>query len=119
MTTDDLDKFYSEVVIPAFEELKIDLEKQQQKVNIIRNPEPISIAINSNSEEHFSYSIIVKKQAVDNYPSPQVRYKNKGKYHTEGGSFRIGIQNYTIAQITKDEIVQDFMTRYESHLQSR
>jgi hypothetical protein len=111
-------KFYSAVVVPAFEELKAELEKYQREVRISSSTESASIIVSYKGETEFDYSIKVRIHPGKAFPYPETRFRDPsdGKNYLAEGFLGRGIQNYTTSQIDKDEIIQNFLSDYKSHM---
>jgi hypothetical protein len=117
-TTAEVLAFYSNVVIPAFEELKTELEKHQRKVLVTRGDMAASIEVEHNGQFELKYSVRVRigpRQAFP-YPATQFRDKSDGKIYRAEGELRSGLQDYSIAEITKDEIIKHFLTNYKMQI---
>jgi len=119
ITRAEVAKFYSEIVIPAFEELKIELEKYQREVKIYSGEVYASIIVNHKEETEANYSIRVRIVPGRVFPYPETIFIEPSDYksYRTDGSLRIGSQEYDISQINKDEIIQDFLSNYKMHLQ--
>lgn len=111
-------KFFSETVMPTFEELKVELEKHQREVVITSNKEHATIIVNYKGHTEISYSIKINIHSGGVYPFPEIRFidPTDGKMYKAEGVFRSGAQDYDISQITKDEIIQSFLNQYKLHL---
>lgn len=110
--------FYTSKVIPAFEELKTELEKKGREVNLDANKESTSIEVKFEGEEEFHYAIKVRIYPDHAVPYPEIHYtdRNSGRRYSSKGSMRSGTQNYDISDISKEEIIQHFLEKYKSHL---
>ena len=111
-------KFYSKVVIPAFEELQIELEKYQREVKIYSGEVYASIIVGHKGEAEANYSIRVRILPGREFPFPETIFiePSSGKSYRVEGFLRTGSQDYDITQINKDEIIQDFISNYKTHL---
>jgi hypothetical protein len=111
-------KFYSEVVIPAFEELKIELEKYHREVKLYTGEVYASIIVGHQGETEANYSIRVRIIPGRAFPFPETIFiePSDGKSYRVEGFLRTGSQDYDITQINKDEIIQDFLSNYKMHL---
>jgi hypothetical protein len=111
-------KFYSEVVIPAFEELKNELEKYHRDVKIYTGEVYASIIVGHKDETEANYSIRVRIIPGKAFPFPETIFieLSGGKSYRVECFLRTGSQDYDITQINKDEIIQDFLSNYKMHL---
>lgn len=115
-TKSDVVKFFSAVVIPAFEEIKAELEKYQRESNVFGGTDSASIVISYKGYTEFTYSIKVYPGTV--FPHSEMHFRNPSEVKTyrAEGILRTGLQDYTIAQITKEEIIKQFLSDYKKHM---
>jgi hypothetical protein len=117
-TQGEVAKFYSEVVVPAFEELKVELKKYQREVKVSSGLDSATIFANHKRELELGYSIKVKIFPDRVIPYSETRYRDKSKkksYRAEG-ALRYGSQDYDISMITKDEIIEHFLSHYKHQI---
>jgi hypothetical protein len=111
-------KFYSEVVVPAFEELKVELKKYLREVKVSGGINSATIEVKNKGELELIYSIKVRILPGRTIPYPETHYRDKSKnksYRAEG-KLRYGSQEYDLSQITKDEIIEDFLSHYKRQI---
>lgn len=109
-------EFYSTIVTPAFEELKKELEKHQREVQISAGHNLASIIVKYEGELELDYSIKVTVSPKGAHPSQQTHFRDKsGRTHRAEGYPRSGNQDYTIYNITKDDIIKNFISEYKTH----
>ena len=108
--------FFSAVVIPAFEEIKIELEKYQREGNVLGGIDSASIVISHKGYTEFTYSIRV--HLGTSFPYSEIHFRNpsEAKTYRAEGILRTGSQDYTIAHITKEEIIKHFLSDYKKHI---
>jgi hypothetical protein len=106
-------EFYSTIVTPAFEELKKELEKHQREVQMSAEHNLASIIVKYEGELELDYSIKVSTKGT--HPSQQTHFRDKsGRTHRAEGYLRSGNQDYTIYDITKDDIIKNFISEYKT-----
>ena len=111
-------EFYSTIVTPTFEELKKELEKHQREVQISAGHNLASIIVKYEGELELDYSIKVTVSPKGAYVSQQTHFRDKsGRTHRAEGYPRSGNQDYTIYDITKDDIIKNFISEYKTHTQ--
>ena len=115
-TKSEVATFFSAVVIPAFEEIKTELEKYQRKGNVFGGIDFASIVISYRGYTEFTYSI--KVHPGTRFPYTEILFRNpsEAKMYRAEGILRTGSQDYTIAQITKEEIIKHFLSDYKKHI---
>ena len=111
-------KFYESIVIPAFTELKSELERHGRKVKIYKESgEYASISIIHEGNEEYNYALKVRNLR----PIPETEFTDIriGKRFKSEGSMRSGSQDYIITDISKDEIIRHFLCGYKDHVKYR
>jgi hypothetical protein len=111
-------KYYSEVVVPAFEELKAELEKYQRKVKVSSGIDFATIEVKNKRELELIYSLKVRILPDGAIPYSETRFRDKSKnksYRAEG-KLRYGSKDYDLSQITKDEIIEHFLSHYKRQI---
>ena len=108
--------FFSAVVIPAFEEIKTELEKYQRESNVFGGIDSASIVISYKGYTEFTYSIKVYPGTLFPFSEIHFRKRSEVKTYRAEGILRVGSQDYTVAQITKEEIIKQFLSDYKNHL---
>jgi len=106
-------KFFSGKVRPAFKKLKKELEKYDREVNITIGDKSGSIEVNSEGRLELGYK--VKVRGVSPYLETQYQDGSGNRIWAEG-SFREGIQKYSIYDIPEDAILENFLREYKSRL---
>ena len=100
-------QFIRSVVIPAFEELKAELETDGLIVHVHDAEHSASLHIPA---EHFRYTIKVNGLR----PYPEVRYREKGQMYHGEGYLKTSGQDDTVDHVTKADIITNFFEDYES-----
>ena len=115
-TKSEVGAFFSAVVIPAFEEIKTELKKYQRESNVFGGIDSASIVISYKGYTEFTYSIKVYPGTV--FPCSEIHFRKRSEVKTyrAEGILRAGSKDYTVAQITKEEIIKQFLSDYKNHL---
>lgn len=111
-----VEKFYSTIVNPAFEELKSELKKHGRKVDVYTQRRDFaSIIVQFEGEEELDYSIEVVLYPGLAFPRPVIHYTEwaSSRRLRAEGFFRKGFQDYDISDITIDEIIEHFINEYK------
>jgi hypothetical protein len=112
-----VEKFYSTIVNPAFEELKSEFKKYGREVDVYTERRDFaSIIVYFESEEELNYSIEVMLYPGLAFPRPVIHYTewaSSRRLRVEG-LLRKGIQDYDISDITKEEIIEHFLNEYKN-----
>jgi len=114
-----VEKFYSTIVNPAFEELKSELKKHAREVEVYTERRDFaSIIVNFEGEEELDYSIEVMLSPVRVFPRPVIHYTewaSSRRLRIEG-LLRKGVQDYDISDISKEEIIEHFLNEYKNYI---
>jgi hypothetical protein len=110
----DWSQFISGVVIPAFEELSVELEKHGRAVTIRNSVVSAQILVTNAGEEEMLYRIQAKSMPERVLPFAEIRSKErKGlRYVTTESMLRSATPAYKLADVTKEEIIQNFLQNY-------
>jgi hypothetical protein len=115
-----VEKFYSTIVNPAFNELKSELRKYGREVEVYTERKDFaSIIVSFEAEEELDYSIEVMISPVHVFPRPVIHYTewaSSRRLRVEG-LLRKGAQNYDISDITKEEIIEHFLNEYKNYIE--
>ncbi len=116
-----VEKFYSTIVNPAFEELKSELKRHGRDVEVYTERKDFaSIIVNFEAEEELDYSIEVMISPVRVFPRPVIHYTewaSSRRLRVEG-LLRKGPQDYDISDISKEEIIEHFLDEYKNYIKS-
>jgi hypothetical protein len=114
-----LARFIADVVVPAFEDLAPELEKHGRSV-IIRNAlTSAAIIVSCNGEEEMTYRVQGRTLPTDVLPYAEIRFRErKGRrYITVESMFRSGASPYKMSDITREEVIQNFLNNYARRVQ--
>ena len=112
-------EFCASRVVPAFEELKGELEKHGREVRIAPGLIGVSLFVNYQKHLEFEYAIRVKVYPGKALPVPETRFYSKDELCTYEGILRSGPQDYTVADITKQDIIAHFLQKYRPHVHGK
>lgn len=107
-------RFITEVAVPAFGELRGELEQHGRDVTVRAAEGTASVAVRHHGEEEITYRIQSRVFPNGVLPYADVRYRErKGlKLIRMESMFRSGQPDYTIHDVTKDEVIQSFLKHY-------
>jgi len=115
-----VEKFYSTIVNPAFNELRSELKKHRREVEVYtERTDFASIIVNFEAEEELDYSIEVMISPGRVFPRPVIHYTewaSSRRLRVEG-LLRKGNQDYDISDITKEEIIEHFLNEYKNYIE--
>ena len=106
--------FLSNTVVPAFEEIQVELEKFGREVIISDEGQAINIQIFNKGSLEFDYWI---KVDINNLrPHPEIQLTVDEKKVLLEGTLRVGVDSFTIEDISKEEIIVSFLSDYYAHI---
>ncbi len=108
----EVEIFFSTIVKPAFEELKTKLLERGKTVNVSIGRDSASIVVDPDEYHRFDYRIRVRGGT----PYTEQRYKTEGQTHKADVNFKTSMSGYTVADMSKDEIIDHFNKSYGQHL---
>src|SRR4030042_3514590 len=106
-------KFFSGKVRPVFKKLKKELARYGREVNIAIGDHSGGIEVNNQGRLELDYK--VKVNGIFPYLETQYQDGSGNRIWAEG-SFREGIQKYSIYDIPEDAILENFLREYKSRL---
>jgi hypothetical protein len=113
----ELEAFIREVALPAFQELKSELEKHGRLAMIRDAPSSASLKVSNQGEEEITYWIQARTFSDRTVPYPVVRFRERRgvRYVTTEGAFGSGPQAVAVQDVTKDDVIRSFLTYYMRH----
>jgi len=106
--------FLSNTVVPAFEEIRAELEKYGREVIISNKNQAVNIQIFYESSLEFDYWI---KVDINNLrPHPEIQLTIDEQKVSLEGTLRVGVESFTIEDISKEEIIGSFLSDYYAHI---
>ena len=112
-----VEKFYATIVNPAFEELKSEFNKYGREVEVYTERRDFaSIIVQFEGDEELDYSIEVMLYPNLAFPRPVIHYTEwaSSRRLRAEGFLRKGTQDYDISDITKEEIIENFLNEYKN-----
>jgi choline/glycine/proline betaine transport protein len=111
---DELETFVAKTVIPAFEEVAAEMRKHQRQATLRGSGTSAALIIQRGGEEEMTYRVQGRMFPNGILPFAEIRFRErKGlKFITVESMFRSGAQDYRLADVTKDEIIRDFVQNY-------
>ena len=106
--------FIATVAIPAFAEIREELEKHGRDVTIRNAEVTAGLIVTKDGEEEITYRVQSRSYPNTVVPYAEVRTRErKGlKLVRNESMFRSGAPDYAIKDIGKDEIIQNFLSHY-------
>ena len=106
--------FLSNTVVPAFEEIRAELEKYGREAIISNKNQAVNIQIFYESSLEFDYWI---KVDINNLrPHPEIQLTIDEQKVSLEGTLRVGVESFTIEDISKEEIIGSFLSDYYAHI---
>ena len=113
---DEINTFFSDIVIPAFEELSGKLKNLQREVElaISSSDNTASLIVNYKDQIEYEYTIKIRINQGKAFPYPEIQYRESadGVLFGAESTLREGDQDYNICHIKREEIVQHFLSDY-------
>lgn len=110
----ELARFVADVALPAFEEIVGELQKHGREV-VVRNAVTSAVLIvQYEGEEELTYRIQGRTFPNGVLPFAEVRFRErKGlKFIRIESMFRSGAADYALGDVTKEEIIRNFIENY-------
>jgi hypothetical protein len=116
----DLSRFVAGVVVPAFQELALELEKHGRNATIRNYVTSASLTVQYNGEEEIMYRVHGRMFPDKVLPYAEIRCRErKGlRFIRVESMFRSASARYKLSDITKDEIIRNFLTNYMHRVES-
>lgn len=112
--------FIRKIALPAFSELREELEKSGRDVTIRHSESTATIIVYGNGEEEITYRIQSRTFPNGILPYADIRFKErKGlKLIRAESMFRSGKPDYTLQDVTNEEIIRNFLKHYLPRLKA-
>ncbi|MCK5849653.1 MAG: hypothetical protein KAH23_01965 [Kiritimatiellae bacterium] len=116
----EFDQFISNVVIPAFDEIRSEMEQHGRIATIRTSPSAASVIVRNRGEEEIMYRIQGRIFPNGVLPFAEIRFRQrKGlKLITVESMFRSGTPDYSLSDITSQEIIENFVNNYTKRVQT-
>jgi hypothetical protein len=108
--------FLASKVLPAFAELKAQLEKNGRMVTIYSGRDNVNIIVKNAGLEEFNYSIEMSPLRGAPQTVEIITDRRTGKKLNARGTLRSGSHDYSVSSITKDEIIQEAIRKYKDRV---
>ncbi len=110
----EAEQFLRAVVVPAFQELKSELERHGRMVFIREVSSSASLKVTHQGEEEVTYSVHIRTFTDRTEPYPSIRYRERRgvRYVTLEGAFGTAGQPVATADISKEDVIRNFLFYY-------
>jgi hypothetical protein len=108
--------FLASKVLPAFAELKVQLEKNGRMVTIYSGQDNVNIIVKNAGLEEFNYSIEVSPLRAAPQTVEIITDRRTGKKLNAQGTLRSRSPDYSMSGITKEEIIQEALRKYKDRV---
>jgi hypothetical protein len=108
--------FLTSKVLPAFAELKVQLEKNGRMVTIYSGLDNVNIIVKNAGLEEFNYSIEVSPLRAAPQTVEIITDRRTGKKLNARGTLRSRNPDYSVSSITKEEIIQEALRKYKDRV---
>jgi len=110
----ELSRFIARVVMPAFQEIAAEMELHNREVVMRNTATSAAIVVSNNKAEEIRYRVQGRTFPHTVLPYAEVRYRErKGlKLISVESMLRSGLPNYTLDDVTKEEVISDFLDHY-------
>jgi len=111
----ELQRFMTEVVVPALEELSQELERHGRQATVRASETSAALMVAQDGEEEMTYRLQGRMFPGGVLPYADVRYRErKGLRLLRSESMlRSGNTSYTLRDVTREEIIRHFLDQYK------
>ncbi len=110
---ENLDDFFEETVVPAFEEISEQLETNGRRVEISNGKERLELTVYFGDQEEFVYAIVGHSREKAAFAFPEFTSQSKPRRATAEIVMRSGHRKeHSTHKFTKDHIIRDFTNAY-------
>ena len=115
------DRFISDVAVPAFEELRKELEQHGRRVTIRESASSAVVTVFDGGKEEIMYRLQERTFPERTLPYAQVRMRERGglKLVTVEAMLRSGAPDYKTEDITVEEVINSILHHYMSRVKLR
>ena len=108
--------FIRDVVTPAFEEISRELAKYGRQITTRHTDASASLTVSNGGSEEITYRVQGRTFPNGIRPFAEIRFRErKGlRLITVENMFRSGNSDYTLEDVTKDELIANFIETYTS-----
>jgi hypothetical protein len=106
--------FVQGVLVPAFAELRQELEQHDREVSIRHTDSSATLIVRYRGEEEISYRVQGRMFPSGVLPFADVRCRERRglRLITSESMFRTGKPTYTVVDVTKQEVIDNFLKHY-------
>jgi hypothetical protein len=103
------EQFFASVAAPAFQEIKAELEKRGREVSVDSDAHHASIKITYQDHIEFDYALYGRTMRI----YPVKTFADRGSSFNAEGSLRSDAKDFTVREMTKNELIQHCLKAYE------
>lgn len=109
-----MDRFLSEVALPAFQDIRSELEKHGQRMKIERGSGYLSMTLmDAHGHEEFYYSIRVRTHRPASFAFPKFEPKDETKPISRAEVIlRSGPASYDVSGLSREQLIRHFLHEY-------
>lgn len=118
-----VNRFMDEVVLPAFEQVAVELRKQGYSVSVIERDDDkrCKLEVQHHLEANFVYEVRARAYIRPEHMSPDsdeddAEEREERKYFRAEVHLMEGGQDYDIMGWSRDEVIDDILDQYEQHM---
>jgi len=117
----EISRFLTGVAVPAFEEISEELKRYGRDVSIRNSATAATISVHHAGDEEMTYRIQGRTFPNGVLPYAEIRFRErKGlKLITVESMIRPGPPNYRLDEVTRAEVIRDFLSNYTSRVHQR
>jgi hypothetical protein len=115
------ERFISDTAVPAFEELREELERRGRRVTLRESASSAVMTVFDGGNEEIMYRLQERTFPDRTLPYAQVRMRERGglKLVTVETMLRSGAPNYHTEDISREEVIQSVLQHYMSRVKPR
>jgi hypothetical protein len=116
-TKTPFEKFLTDAALPAFEELRIELERHGRTSTIRKSVSAAILTVHNGKTEEIMYRLQERRLPDKTLPYAQVRMRERGglKLVTVEAMVRPG-SDYQTEDLTKDDVIRSVLDHYTSRI---
>ncbi len=116
----EMSRFIAEVVLPAFSEITVEMKSHGRTATIRHTETTAAINVQFNGEDELVYRIQGRTFPTRTLPFADIRFRErKGlRLIRVESMFRDGASPYSLEDITKDEIIENFVDNYTRRVET-
>lgn len=107
--------YFSGTVVPAFQKIEFEIEKYGRDAIVWGTADFAYVDITYNGKREIKYFIRTDLPNLRPFTETEYLDTETGKVLISKGIFRVSKQDYTMEDITRDVIINDFLSVYYAH----